>query len=526
MQKNFFPVMAFYLLIILNSCTCHNAAAPKEIITTTPIQEDSSVVFIPVVISNAGLSTLIQSKVPDPLVNANTTLKSPVFNSVTVPELWVHKILVNGICDVSKQIRVGCFLNPLGCLTTVVVHEACKVEKEVSEWINKTLIQKVTVDVGTEYMARLNNVHFDGNGDILAIHVVIDFRVKADLSQVAHVGIASCGFDEPMSQLELTLMSKVNLADDGNLRLSEKKWNIEWTRACNLTALDISLESLLNLSGIEKKLESAMDEAVQNKIPNNLDLKPQLIKIWPKISQPFKAGNFGFITLNISELSARNLFVSKDQILSQIGAVCRPVMYLDDDKPESQTTPLPKLTVKSGTDSLNMSVLGKVSFKQLTKYANKTLDLYKYKADSLNVELGGMNLYQHADSLVVEVEFNKPFKGKVYLWGKPKFDLDKNAIMLDNLKLTVESEQIMVKYAGRLAQLKVIERMIADKFVYKYEKNLTTALKQLKDYSQQIVPGMALKINCNVIKPLDIFVSDNYVNVLAIARGQAIIALQ
>lgn len=39
-------------------------------------------------------------------------------------------------------------------------------------------------------MARLNNTRFDGNGDTLHTHVVLDFRVKADIP-IAHIEVAS-----------------------------------------------------------------------------------------------------------------------------------------------------------------------------------------------------------------------------------------------------------------------------------------------------------------------------------------------
>ncbi|MEJ7677619.1 MAG: hypothetical protein WKG06_07075 [Segetibacter sp.] len=54
-----------------------------------------------------------------------------------------------------------------------------------------------------------------------------------------------------MAQLEATLISKVDLGDDGKLILSDKNWELRWNKACNLTALDMSVESLMNLPFIK-----------------------------------------------------------------------------------------------------------------------------------------------------------------------------------------------------------------------------------------------------------------------------------
>jgi len=451
-------ILLVLIIVMFNSCNRHDAKAPKEIITTAPIKQDSSVVFIPILIYNSALSSLIQSKIPDPLINENKNINIPVFNPVITPVLTMTHVPYQYPCDrVSEVTRHIPIIGNI--VDKVVVHTLCDGIRDVETWVNQTIISRVNLNLPTEYMARLNNIHFDGNADTLHTHVVVDFRFKADIP-IAHIGLASCGYGEPLAQVELTLISKIEVLNDGKLALSNKAWGITWNRACNLTALDISVESLMNLPIIKKKIESAVDDIVQNKIPNTISLKPQLEKIWPKMIQSFKVDTFGFLNLNISELSARNIFVSKDSILTQIGAICKPFFTLGEEKLPSSNSALPILTTKTGTDSLNINLLGSISFKTLTKYANRTLDLYKTKVENFIVKLSGLRLYQHADSLVVEVELKKPFRGKVYLWGRPQFDFARNAVTLGDIKYTIESEQLLAKLANRILQLHVLEKLI------------------------------------------------------------------
>ena len=517
-------VIVFTLLLY----SCHNAKAPDEEITSTPFLQDSSVIFIPISISNAGLSQLIKSKISNPLIDSNQNISIPVFNPVTAPVLWTHKILVDGTCEVLRNVRVSwkCVFSPSACFALQTFHEACKVEKVVSEWINQTVISKVNVNLPIQYMVNLNSITFDGSSDTLAVHVVLDFKFKAEVP-IAHVGLVSCGYgSDPLAQIQLTLVSKVNMANDGKLLLSDKSWGLKWNSPCSLTALDIKVEDLINLPFIKAKIESAVDNLVQNKIPNTLDIKPQLEKNWNKLSQPINLKGIGNMDLGITELSTKNLLVSKDSILTEIGAICKPVINLTDDQPQVVKMTFPRLTVEKGNDSFNINILAAATFKSLNKYASQAVSNTKDKIQNKDIEINEIKLYQHSDSLVVQVALLKPFRGKIYLWGVPKFDLTKNTISIQNLQYTTESKQLLVNLANWLLQIPIIQEKISEKFNFKYEKNVAAALDSVKNLNYALTPNINLNVRGTSITPINIIVSDNKLNVVANIKGQAFITMK
>jgi len=521
-RKRLLTFSALFITVI--SWSCHNATAPKEKITTTSFLQDSSTIFIPISVSNTSLSQLIQSKISDPLINEKKSINIPVFNPVTAPILTITHVAYKYPCDIISKVTKH--IPIIGnVIKAVVTHGLCDGIKDIEAWVNQTIINKVNVSVPIEYMARINNIHFEGNANILYVHVIVDFRFKAEIP-ITHIGIASCGFGEPLAQIELILSSKLNMADNGILLLSDKHWDIKWNKPCNLTALDIRVEDLLNLPFIKSNIENKIDDLIQNKIPNSFEFKTQLERNWVQISKSVKIGNIGNLDLGISELTTSDLFISADSIQTEVGAICKPIFNLTDDNSQSTQKPFPKLTVKNGNDSFNINIIGAATFKTLNKYANQALNNYEAKVENKLIMINEIKLYQHADSLVIQVNLSKPFKGKIYLWGVPKFDLTKNTISLQNLKYTDETKNLLVQMANWMIQFPILQNAIAEKFQYKFEKNVADAILKIKNLDYSLAPSINLKVSCTEIKPVNIVISDNKLNILVNLKGQALIIMK
>ena len=87
----------------------------------------------------------------------------------------------------------------------------------------------------------------------------------------------------------------------------------------------------------------------------------------------------------------------------------------------------------------------------------------------------------------------KPFRGNVYLWGQPKFNIDDNTVTFDSLEYTLESKNLIAKVANWLLQTGIVEKRIKEKFKYKYDKNVSDALAKLKDVNQPLGEGVTIK---------------------------------
>ena len=520
------------LTLTMFSCNSHNADAPDEKIVTNNIKQDSSTLSIPIEISNGLIRHQIMSSIKYPLVETTQVVKVPVLNPVTMPELVITKVTTQVACDFIQKVSIGgglkCVACPPCCLTDVVVHKMCDVTKDVESWVDKEIIKKINMDVPIYYKAALNDIRFEGNKDTFYTHVKVDFALKADVdAKIVKALIASCGINEQMPQVELILSSIIKFGDDASIILSDKKWSVQWNHACNLTALDIGVESLLNLPFVKGLIEKKIDELVQNKIPNNVSLKEKFDKEWAKIASPIKFGDYGYLNFNIGQVNTSQLFASIDNIQAEIGAICKPQIIVTDENLTNTTVPpTPLLKSTPLEKGFNLNLLASFSIDKLNQFSKDKFNDFKQTIDSKLVEIENVKLYQSDDKLVVQANLVKPFKGKLYFWGTPKLDTLSSILSFENLTYTSDSKSIVSKFANWLIHVNAIENIIKSKFQYKYEKNINDVIKKLGTINQPISNNMSLIGQLKNASPVFINISDNNVNAVLNFTGNVMLQIK
>ncbi|MBE7172398.1 MAG: DUF4403 family protein [Williamsia sp.] len=520
------------LMIITFGCNSHNADAPDEKIVTNGIKQDSSTMSIPIEISNGLISHQIMSSINYPLAETTQVIKVPVLNPVTVPELVITKVTTQVACDFVQKVSIGggwkCAVCPPCCLTDVVVHKMCDVTKDVQSWVDREVIKKINMDVPVYYKAALNDIRFEGNRETFFTHVKIDFALRADVdAKIIKTLIASCGIHEKMPQVELILSSVIKFGDDASIILTDKKWAIQWNSPCNLTALDINVEDLLNLPIVKSLIEKKIDELVQNKIPNNVSLKEKFDKEWEKIAAPIKLGDYGYLNLNIGQVNTSQLFASADNIQAEIGAICKPQIIITNNPPTSTTVPPAPLFKSTPLDKgFNLNLLASFSIDKLNEYAKDKFNDIKQTISNKLVEIESIKLYQSDDKLIVQTKLVRPFKGKLYFWGTPKLDTSSSVLSFENLSYTTDSKSVVAKFADWLLHVNAIENIIKSKFQYKYEKNINDAIQKLGDINQPISNNMSLIGQLKNVSPVFINISDNNINAVLNFKGNAMLQIK
>ena len=62
---------------------------------------------------------------------------------------------------------------------------------------------------------------------------------------------------------ELAMTGTVDwVAAKGDLVVTSKGWSMKWIRPCNITAIQLNVEALLDLPGVREQVKAAMDEAL------------------------------------------------------------------------------------------------------------------------------------------------------------------------------------------------------------------------------------------------------------------------
>jgi hypothetical protein len=528
-RKNSCNWLILPVIILFASCKVYNATAPKEEINTSPIKQETSSLYIPVGVSNETLSKLVQSKLPNPLIQGNFKQNIAVFNPTTVPTTIITNESYQYTCDVIQTITKHI---PLigNKLSNVVVHHVCDGIKVVTSFAERPVTNKINVDVPIAYKVILESIHLDGNGNQLAVHVLLDFQIKADVDMaMVKTLLVSCGVGEPMPQIELTLLANLNFDANGNLVLANRQWQpLKWNRPCKLTALEIKAEDLINLPGIKALVDKEIDDLVQNKIPGQINIAGKLSANWDKISRPVALGKYGFLELNISQLNTGDPFISKDSILLTVGALCKPVFTVEYPSPSATDPPFPVISNNALETGFNINILGTVSFDSLNKYVSPLFDQYKSQIEKYTLRFRHIHVYQSGDRLVVEVAVSQPFRGKVYLWGHPAFNDQENSVYLDSLEYTVESKALLGQIANWIVQTGIIEKDVKKAFQYKYGKKLSAGVTKLSNLNEPLGKAKDIYLMDKLIKisPVRVIVSDNNLNIIINSSGEAILDLR
>jgi len=516
------------LLGILLCYGCgHNAEAPIEKIASYPIKQSPSTLEIPITLKNVELENKLSGLFKDPIVDSIKNTHVDFINPALlqfVPYTYVTK----GTCDIIGKIHTGgwlCKVNPACWITGVIGHKTCDIVNKGMHWVETTKATRVIFDVPVHYKVRLNQIRIEGNGNTIFLHINLGYAVSANIKgKFLKTDLVSCGFDKDgLAQVELLLTANINIDEHGNLILSNKSYNISWPKACDLSVLNITPQDILNLPFIKGVVDRNITFFVQNRLPNSVSVRDQLAKIWPKVAKPFKLDNQAFINVNPQSLDLTQIFVSKDSIFTEIGSECQPQIFTSDTLP-TKTTPMPTISDKKIGDGFNVNILGSANFKQINEYLKPIIEKYKDISDLLRID--EMKCYQSSDSIVVQISLSKPFHGKLYLWGIPRFDLTSNSLQFESLRLTTSSTSVLSKYAGSLIANKTVEKEVQKLFRYKYGKNLLDLIQKYKYFNKELAPNIYLIGHLNKVAPAFINISDNNINVVVNVAGEAYIKMR
>ena len=104
------------------------------------------------------------------------------------------------------------------------------------------------------------------DGDTLTAVADVGFKVGGSVDGGGFsMGVGSCGerSGEPTAGIRFVLKGRLSWGADGQVDFAPQAWSLKWTRPCELTALRIRLEDVLNLPMVRTKVASALDAAIR-----------------------------------------------------------------------------------------------------------------------------------------------------------------------------------------------------------------------------------------------------------------------
>lgn len=356
------------------------------------------------------------------------------------------------------------------------------------------------------------------DGDTLTAVADVGFKVGGSLDGGGFsMGIGSCGerSGEPSAGIRFVLKGRLSWGADGQVLLAPQPWSLKWTRPCELTALRIRLEDVLNLPMVRTKVASVMDAAIR-RLSDSFRLRPVAEQAWTSLSRPFPVQPGMFLSVRPDSLLLGPLRGSGKTLSTSLLIHARPWITADS---VAVAAPLPPLRVDSSPDmGFRLDIQGLLPLAQVDSAMSRVLRSQTLQAGGKPVRIVSSRLYSTAGHVVVAVKFLEPFRGEVFLRGIPEFDSVTNSVRFAKLDFDLASRNFLVKTASSL-----LHGSIRDQISKSAVFPLSRFLDPLQDLRIPVAEGIGAQVSVGRLRPLGISITDSTLQAWVRAEGKATI---
>jgi len=372
------------------------------------------------------------------------------------------------------------------------------------------------VGVAIRDEANLEALDLRLDGDTLTAVATVGFKVGTSLEGGRlSVGTGSCGErpGEAPAGIEFTLKGLVSWGTDGQIAFAPRPWTLKWTLPCELTALRIRLEDVLNLPLVRNRVGAAIDGAIR-KIPDNFRLRPYAEQAWKTLGQPRLIVPGMYLSVRPESLLLGPLHGNGKILATSLVLHARPRVGVDSI---DQVGNLPPLRVDSTPDQgFRLDLQASLPLAFVDSTVSRLLREQDLRSGTRKIRIASARIYGGGAQAVVAVTFLEPFEGEVFLRGVPEFDSVANSIRFAHLDFDLASRSFLVKSASFLLH-GTIRETIAKAAVLPIDH----VLRPLSQLSIPVTDGTTAKIAVGRLRPLGIAIGDSTIQAWVRAEGKA-----
>ena len=358
------------------------------------------------------------------------------------------------------------------------------------------------------YLFQRSPLNVSGSGQSIDLNFIGSYRISGEYCAKCAFGSCvvpkpsfSCGVGEPMRQVTIGYNSAVKIQPNYAVSTNTQLTTLNANNRCRILVVNIDVTDRL-LSVIRSPLQNL--GAKVDQATSQINLKPNAQKVWDKLFQELKVGDFGYLNLNPSALRLSSLNMIDETLNFSIGLNCSPV--LSSSSNQSTPTPLPNLSNIQPADGFDIFLDLKTSYDSLTNFLNKEL-----RGKAIPIRKGkkfiitNSRIYGIGNSkLVVEISFKGTRKGTLYFIGTPSYNNVRNNLIVTDLTFDIKTRDVLLHIAKWILNNK-ITKLLRQQAQY----NLTNILNDGKMKFQN-------ELNRNIDNNIELDGTVNYLNVQSI----------
>jgi len=502
----------------------YSIPAPTSGLSSPPLIDDS-VLRASVAVDLALLRDALRTALPNPLSSGSMRQRVPIMIPTTrivkrlidVPRREVRKVLRK----VPQRVKIaGCILNPVACFTTVLVDtyvdEVFTVIDHVEREVTETVNQFSPIEAVVQYEVLPADVTVGMNGAAITVSLIADLSVKvvAD-TPITPVGIVQCGHDEPKAQVKFSVGGTLVLKPEAKLEFQRSGWSLDWLRPCSLTALNISVEQLINIPIVRGLVEKQVDTLLA-KQELSYSFASKLTELWRRLGAPVQLADRVWLAIHPKAIEASNLHGSATTVAIDLGATFQTQVVVGD-RPAADDSQFSKLSPVGGPAGFAVQILGSVGYKDAESLLDGRLR-GEHRLEGHAVRIGSTRLYGAGEGrVVVGIAVTHPFKATLYLVGKPVYDAQTDVISIRDLEYSLETRALLLRVADYL-----LHGRVRDKFEQAARFDVAGKRREALDRLRQMsfVAGpLIIGIETNILGLDALVVGNDALHVVTHAAG-------
>lgn len=340
-----------------------------------------------------------------------------------------------------------------------------------------------------------------------SLNIVLPVRLEGQVAFSQNLGFTTVNKTQAFAgEMSISLCSRLGINSDWSLK-SNTLLRANFSQA--VLPIELPMVGTLNLN-IQPILEPIMKKVLEKKGPEidkmiaeRFSLKPFAVEAWQKIQQSQEItimGNPAWLSLKPTDIYFQTPKLGRSSLQTALGLKGNTLLSLGEKPTPISSTQLPQLQVMDqlqGTLQVHLPL--QLPYTQLSKIANQQLAAKVYDVDGRKVGIKAISMSGLGEQLLLKIEFTttKPSaEGSAFVLATPKFDPQTQMLELDQVKLSTETNSMLLNTATWLAG-GFFENKIRESAKFDLKKQFvdlqTTANQLLNNQSfQQISPAVKL----------------------------------
>jgi hypothetical protein len=377
---------------------------------------------------------------------------------------------------------------------------------------------KSPVDVDVTRHVFLDGVDLSTNGNLLRAEATLSFdlSVKAD-ARILKGGSASCGVGETRPQVKIGEPMQMHWGADGKLLLEKEPWTLTWIRPCSLTFVGIDIQDVLKISGQEQAIGRMIDAALV-RIPKEVDVTSSFDKVWSSAMEPREIVKDVWLSIRPAGAIVSEPFGEGRSLRFTITLIANPTVSYGE-KPKAAENVRPPFEHTAPPAGFAVELDSAAGFREIEKILNAR---YAGKDDVVagrKLKVTDIQARAAGTSVVLGVGVSEPFRGRLYLSGKPAFDRASGTVRLEGLDYTVETRNMLMKAREWLLHSKTLDSLKAEP-VFPLSQYMSEAMSKLSSFDDA-VQGVKFSIRIPAPAITEVYVAEDGIHVRAHLQGAA-----